>query len=206
MFVIEEEEHMHKAWKIAIVVLLAAAVVVAVALKNSNTPESAAPRADRQAAGPAPAARPEKVSPEPAEAAPAEAPTTAAETKPLRAARPAATPVKPKAKPTTPVPPEPSGPIAKLIDLGAGKCIPCKMMAPILEELSKEYKGKLEVVVIDVWENREAAEAYGIQSIPTQIFYDAAGRELSRHVGFFSKADILARFRQHGIALKETQR
>ena len=205
---------MHKAWKIAIVVLLAAAVVVAVALKNSNTPESAAPRADRQAAGPAPvvpkepapAAGPEKVSPEPGNTTPAKAPTTAAETKPLRPARPAATPVKPKAKPTTPVPPEPSGPIAKLIDLGAGKCIPCKMMAPILEELSKEYKGKLEVVVIDVWENREAAEAYGIQSIPTQIFYDAAGRELSRHVGFFSKADILARFRQHGIALKETQR
>jgi thioredoxin 1 len=73
------------------------------------------------------------------------------------------------------------------------------MMKPVLEELKKEYNGKLEVVFIDVWENRKAAEDYKIQSIPTQIFYDANGKELSRHVWFISKKDILAQFKEHNI-------
>lgn len=67
--------------------------------------------------------------------------------------------------------------IPKLVDLGAGKCIPCKMMAPILEELKQEYAGRLVVEFIDVWENPDAGKKYGIQLIPTQIFYDSVGRE-----------------------------
>ncbi len=93
--------------------------------------------------------------------------------------------------------------LPRLIDLGATKCIPCKMMAPILDELGKEYKGKLKVEFIDVWENRDAAEKYKIQSIPTQIFYDGNGKEFYRHVGFSPKEDILAKFKEHGIKLKK---
>ena len=89
----------------------------------------------------------------------------------------------------------------KLVDLGATKCIPSKMMAPLLEELKKEYKGKLVVVFIDVWENRGEAEKYGIQSIPTQIFYDENGKEFFRHEGFFPKEDILKTFKDNGIKL-----
>ena len=83
-------------------------------------------------------------------------------------------------------------PLPKLLDLGANKCIPCKAMAPILEELKKEYAGKLEVEFIDVWKNPDAGKPYGIQMIPTQIFFDAGGKELFRHTGFFGKDDILA--------------
>jgi len=89
--------------------------------------------------------------------------------------------------------------LPKLIDLGADKCIPCKMMAPILEELRREYKDKLEVTFIDVWKNQDAGRQYGIRLIPTQIFFDASGRELYRHEGFMAKEDILAKWRELGI-------
>ncbi len=86
-----------------------------------------------------------------------------------------------------------SGKLPKLLDLGAGKCIPCKMMAPILEDLKKEYAGRMEVEFIDVWQNPDTGKPYGIEMIPTQIFFDATGKELFRHVGFFGKEDILGR-------------
>jgi len=91
--------------------------------------------------------------------------------------------------------------IPRLVDLGAGKCIPCKMMAPILKELKKEYEGRLRVEFIDVWENPEAGKKHGILFIPTQIFYDASGKELSRHEGFMSKEDILTRWKELGVDL-----
>src|SRR5512141_3398391 len=81
--------------------------------------------------------------------------------------------------------------LPRLVDLGAGKCIPCKKMAPILEELKKEYAGRMNVEFIDVWVNPDAGKPYGIEVIPTQIFYDAEGKELFRHVGFFAREDIL---------------
>ncbi len=92
-------------------------------------------------------------------------------------------------------------PLPRLLDLGAGKCVPCKMMTPILDELKTTYAGKLEVVFIDVWENQQAGEQYGIRMIPTQIFYDADGKELFRHEGFFAKEDILAKWKSLGLNL-----
>ena len=83
-------------------------------------------------------------------------------------------------------------PVPKLLDLGAGRCIPCKMMAPILKELKKEYAGRMDVEFIDVWKDGAAGEKYKIEMIPTQIFFDAEGKELFRHVGFYGKEDILA--------------
>lgn len=91
--------------------------------------------------------------------------------------------------------------LPRLLDLGADRCVPCKMMAPILEELKKEYAGRIEVEFIDVWKNHEAGQRYGIQMIPTQIFYDAEGRERARHVGVIGKDDILAKFREPGVEL-----
>lgn len=91
--------------------------------------------------------------------------------------------------------------LPRLVDLGADKCIPCKMMAPILAELEKEYAGQLSVVFIDVWKNREEGARYGIQLIPTQIFFDASGKELFRHEGFYAKKDILAKWAELGVKL-----
>jgi thioredoxin 1 len=93
--------------------------------------------------------------------------------------------------------------LPRLVDLGADKCIPCKMMAPLLAELAKEYAGQLDVVFIDVWKNREEGPRYGIRVIPTQILYDAKGKELFRHEGFYAKKDILAKWKELGVELRE---
>jgi thioredoxin 1 len=89
--------------------------------------------------------------------------------------------------------------LPRLVDLGADKCIPCKMMAPILKDLTSDYAGKLQVEFIDVWKNPDAAKPYKIKLIPTQIFYDAAGKERFRHEGFFSKEDILKKWKELGV-------
>jgi len=86
-----------------------------------------------------------------------------------------------------------------MVDLGAKKCIPCKMMAPIMEELEKEYKDRAAIVFIDVWENPDAGRKFGIRSIPTQIFYDANGKEILRHEGFFEKKAIIAELQKLGV-------
>ncbi len=90
-----------------------------------------------------------------------------------------------------------------LLDLGATSCIPCKMMAPILEELSETKQDYFEVLFIDVWENRDKGREYGVSAIPTQIFFAASGEELHRHVGFFSREQILGTWRDLGIEVGE---
>lgn len=95
--------------------------------------------------------------------------------------------------------------LPRLVDLGAGKCIPCKMMAPILEELKSEYSGKFEVVFVDVWENPDEGKKYGIKIIPTQIFYDTTGKERFRHEGFFSKEDILGKWKELGFEFESSK-
>jgi thioredoxin 1 len=89
--------------------------------------------------------------------------------------------------------------LPKLIDLGAGKCIPCKMMKPILDDLKANYADHFITEFIDVWENPDAGKPYGIEMIPTQIFFDAEGKELFRHVGFFGKEDILGKWKELGV-------
>ena len=90
-----------------------------------------------------------------------------------------------------------------MIDLGAKKCIPCKMMAPILEKMEKVYKGKAAVVFIDVWEHREQAQRFGIRAIPTQIFFDKNGKEVYRHRGFMSEKAIVAQLETMGVKKNE---
>lgn len=77
-----------------------------------------------------------------------------------------------------------------LVDLGAKTCIPCKMMAPILDELEKEYRGRAAVVFIDVREHNDQVERFKLRAIPTQVFFDRKGREVARHEGFMDKKSI----------------
>jgi thioredoxin 1 len=91
--------------------------------------------------------------------------------------------------------------LPQLIDLGAKKCVPCKMMEPILEDLKQNYSDRFTTIFYDVWENKEPAQQYGIRSIPTQIFQDAEGKELYRHEGFISKEDILKKWQELGVEL-----
>lgn len=101
--------------------------------------------------------------------------------------------------------PQSSKNLPRLVDLGADKCIPCKMMAPILEKLKKEYAGRLEVEFIDVWKNPDEAKRYGIRVIPTQIFFDASGKELFRHEGYMGRKDILAKWKELGVELTKVK-
>jgi thioredoxin 1 len=91
--------------------------------------------------------------------------------------------------------------LPRLVDLGAGKCIPCKAMAPILEQLRADYAGRMDVVFIDVWQRPEEARRYGVQMIPTQIFYAADGKELARHEGFLDRDGILGAWAKLGVEL-----
>jgi thioredoxin 1 len=91
----------------------------------------------------------------------------------------------------------------RLLDLGATTCIPCKKMMPVLEALKTEYEGRLDVEFVDVWRLPGVANQYGVQSIPTQIFFDAAGKELYRHQGFIAKDDILKKWRELGVDLTQ---
>jgi thioredoxin 1 len=91
--------------------------------------------------------------------------------------------------------------LPRLVDLGAHSCVPCKMMAPLLEELKKEYAGVFKTEFIDVWKDPAPGRKYGIRVIPTQIFFDAAGKELFRHEGFLGKEDILAKWKELGVDL-----
>ncbi len=96
--------------------------------------------------------------------------------------------------------------LPRLVDVGADKCIPCIAMAPILEELKKEYAGALSVEFVDVWKKPEEAQKYRVRGIPTQIFYDPSGKELGRHLGFISKEQILKTFKELGISVTKPQK
>jgi thioredoxin 1 len=89
--------------------------------------------------------------------------------------------------------------MVNLIDLGANSCLPCKMMAPIMEKVEKAYKGKAAVIFIDVWKFPEQAKRFGIRAIPTQIFYDKNGKEVFRHEGFMSERDMIAQLKKMGV-------
>jgi thioredoxin 1 len=86
-----------------------------------------------------------------------------------------------------------------MVDLGAASCIPCKMMAPILDKLEKRYRGRASIVFIDLRYEREAARHFGIRAIPTQIFFDKKGKEINRHVGFMSEEAIVAQLQSMGV-------
>ncbi len=90
-------------------------------------------------------------------------------------------------------------PLPKLLDFGRGKCIPCKAMAPILKELSQEYKDRVIIKIIEIDHEINLTEANRIRLIPTQIFFDAKNREVLRHEGFMGKDDIKKVFQKMGV-------
>ena len=92
--------------------------------------------------------------------------------------------------------------LPKFVELGASGCVPCKRMKPIVEELTKEQTGVIDVEFIDVKKNRAAAAAHKVRLIPCQVFLDGSGKELFRHEGFWSKQDITAKWKELGVTLK----
>lgn len=86
-----------------------------------------------------------------------------------------------------------------LADFGQGTCIPCRMMKPFLDELMVELRDQVHVLYLDTRQYGDQAMKYGVRVIPTQIFFDATGRERYRHQGFMSKADIQRKLKELGM-------
>lgn len=96
---------------------------------------------------------------------------------------------------------ESAEPIVTFIELGSVKCVPCKMMQPIMKEIENEYAGQVKVVFYDVWElgGKSYAEKYQVRAIPTQVFLDKDGKEYSRHIGFFPKEELVKVLKMQGV-------
>ena len=78
-----------------------------------------------------------------------------------------------------------------LIELGALSCKPCQMMIPIMEELAKEYAGRVNIEFINVHKDNTAVRKFAIMVIPTQVIYDREKKEVFRHVGFIEKGPLV---------------
>ena len=93
-------------------------------------------------------------------------------------------------------------PVPKLLDLGTKTCAPCKAMLGVLDELERGYPEQLAVEFINVQENEGASEKWAVEVIPTQVFLGSDGRELYRHVGFYSADAIVKKWGELGYALQ----
>ena len=87
-----------------------------------------------------------------------------------------------------------------LVDFGANSCMPCRQIRPILKEIEKEYTGKAQVLILDVYKNQDLAREYKVSLIPTLVFFDKAGKEVFRHVGAWDKSSIVAKMKEAGAA------
>ncbi len=88
---------------------------------------------------------------------------------------------------------------AVMLELGSVGCIPCEQMKPVMQQLRDNYKGKLEVIFVDVRVKKEVSRKFGVFAIPTQVFLDKSGKEFSRHMGFYSYEEIKGVLKQIGL-------
>ncbi len=78
---------------------------------------------------------------------------------------------------------------AVLVDFWAAWCGPCKMIAPVIDEIADEYAGKIKVAKLNVDDNPQTSAQYGVMSIPTLIIYKN-GDEVERIIGFKTKKEL----------------
>jgi thioredoxin 1 len=88
---------------------------------------------------------------------------------------------------------------AVMLELGSVGCIPCEQMKPVMEKLRTSYKGKLDVLFVDVRKDQNTARKFGVYVIPTQVFLDRNGREFHRHIGFYGYEEIVPILKKAGL-------
>ena len=86
-----------------------------------------------------------------------------------------------------------------MLELGSVGCIPCEQMQPVMQKLRVSYKGKLEVMFVDVREDNKTGRQFGVRLIPTQVFLDKNGKEFHRHVGFYAYDEITPVLKKAGL-------
>ena len=88
-----------------------------------------------------------------------------------------------------------------MADFGKGWCVPCKMMVPVLKQAAQDYWGKANIVFVELDEYADLGRGYRIATMPTQIFFNAKGEEVSRHMGYMGTEDI-----EHELAALEVKK
>jgi len=86
-----------------------------------------------------------------------------------------------------------------IAELGSVSCIPCKQMKPILEQLAVDYQDRLNVVIIDIYDQPKIGQQYKVMAIPTQVVFDSSGNEVARHVGLWPREQIIAQLNKMEI-------
>ncbi len=171
--------------KVAIVVLLAVAVAAAFALRGRKraeyvaVPEQSATVAQVTRGVPSVTSAP----------APAQIPVTTTTSAPVGTVSPSV----PSAVAAASKP--------RLLEIGSNRCMACLEMAKVLEALRASQGARVQVDFADIFEQPAVADSHKVSMIPTQILFDAAGREIFRHTGYFSHDDILAKFRELGVRI-----
>ncbi len=86
-----------------------------------------------------------------------------------------------------------------MLELGSVGCIPCEQMKPVMQKLRDSYKGKLDVIFIDVRKDHDTARRFAVRIIPVQVFLDRTGKEFHRHMGYYSYEEIVPLLKKAGI-------
>lgn len=77
-----------------------------------------------------------------------------------------------------------------MADFGKGWCQPCKEMVPVLDQAAKDYRGKANIIYVDLEQYPDLGHLYRISAMPTQVFFNANGAEAARHIGYMDTAQI----------------
>lgn len=83
-----------------------------------------------------------------------------------------------------------------LVDFWAEWCGPCRMIAPVLEKIADDYAGSLKIAKLDVDNNQQSAQKFGVQSIPTMILFKD-GKEVERLIGYMPQEKLLGRIKPY---------
>lgn len=86
-----------------------------------------------------------------------------------------------------------------MLEFGSEGCIPCEQMKPVMQKLRQNYGKKLEVIFVDIRQDRETGRRFRVFMIPTQVFLDKSGKEFHRHLGFYPYKEIDALLKQKGL-------